>query len=59
MRNEELFDLQKNPERLMGLIPMSDGSFMYRSHWARVTFQQENGRVVALMFDDFKATKIP
>ena len=58
-RNEELFDLQKNPERLMGLIPMSDGSFMYRSHWATVTFQQENGRVVALTFDDFKATKIP
>lgn len=59
VRNDELFDLQKNPERLMGLIPMSDGSFMYRSHWARVTFQQENGRVGALMFDDFKATKIP
>ena len=59
VRNGELFDLQKNPERLMGLIPMSDGSFMYRSHWSRVTFQQENGRVVALMFDDFKATKIP
>lgn len=59
VRNEELFDLQKNPERLMGLIPMLDGSFMYRSHWARVTFQQENGRVVALMFDDFKAAKIP
>jgi CubicO group peptidase (beta-lactamase class C family) len=59
VRNDELFELQKNPERLMGLIPMSDGSFMYRSHWARVTFQQENGRVVALTFDAFKATKIP
>ncbi len=59
VRDDELFDLQKNPQRLMGLIPMSDGSFMYRSHWARVTFQQESGRVGALMFDDFKATKIP
>lgn len=59
VRNGELFDLQKNPERLMGLMPMSDGSFIYRSHWARVTFQQENGRMVGLMFDNFKATKIP
>jgi len=59
VRNEQVFELQKNPERLMGFIPLSDGSFMYRSHWAQVTFQQENGRVVALMFDHFKATKIP
>lgn len=55
---DQLCERQKNPDRLMGLIPMADGSFMYRSHWSRVTFQQENGSITGLTFDGFKAVKV-
>jgi D-alanyl-D-alanine carboxypeptidase len=57
-KGNQLFEHQKNPERVIGLIPMADGSFMYRSHWARVAFQEENGRVTSLTFDDFKVVKV-
>jgi len=56
---DQVYERQKDPERLMGLIPMSDGSFMYRSHWSRITFQQEKGKVTSLTFSGFKATKVP
>lgn len=58
-REGQLFEQQRDPDRLMGLIPVADGSFVYRSHWSRVTFQQEGGRVTALTFDGFKAVKTP
>ena len=58
-KDDQLFERQKNPDRLMGLLPLADGTFIYRSHWSPVTFQRQDGHVTGLMFDGFKASKVP
>lgn len=54
----ELFERQHRPERMIGLLAMSDGSFRHRSHWGRITFEKKGSRIGGLEFDGFKAEKI-
>jgi hypothetical protein len=57
-RDGYLFDAGRRPEA--GLIPITDGGFLYRPVWARVRFlADEDGSVTALRFyDRFVAQRV-
>lgn len=50
-RDGELYDVGREPEA--GLIPLADGTFLYRPVWARIRFLSDgDGRVTGLRFYD-------
>lgn len=55
-----LYEQQRNPERAMGLIRISELEFIHRSSWGRVKFElNESGKVTGLLFyGRFKASKL-
>ncbi len=41
-----------------GLLPLADGSFVYRQQWVKVSFESgSDGRVAIMRYGDFRATK--
>ncbi|HEY6050044.1 MAG TPA: serine hydrolase domain-containing protein [Thermoanaerobaculia bacterium] len=59
-RDGNLYEQQRNPDRLVGLIRVSDREFIHRSSWGRVRFDMnESGEVSGLLFfGRFKALKL-
>jgi len=59
-RDGSLYEQQRNPDRLVGLIRLSDLEFIHRSSWGRIEFEiNEKGDVTGMLFfGRFKATKL-
>lgn len=60
-RDGELYEQQRNPDRLVGLIRLSELEFMHRSSWGRIRFEinEKNDVTGLLFFGRFKAIKLP
>ncbi|HSS21046.1 MAG TPA: serine hydrolase domain-containing protein [Pyrinomonadaceae bacterium] len=63
-RDGDLYEQARNPDRLLGLIRLSDMEFMHRSSWGKIKFEvDDKGEVTGLLFSfpfrQFKAVKLP
>ena len=56
----QLFEQQHNPDRLIGLIRLTDLDFIHRSSWGRIRFEFNEKRDVTGMvfYGRFKAVKL-
>lgn len=59
-KNGSLFEQQRNPDRLIGLIRISDLEFIHRSSWGRIKFKvDKKGETTGMLFyGRFEAAKL-
>ncbi|HKY05709.1 MAG TPA: serine hydrolase domain-containing protein, partial [Blastocatellia bacterium] len=59
-RDGSLYERQRDPDRLIGLIRVAELEFIHRSSWGRVKFEiGEGGQVTGMLFyGRFKASKL-
>ncbi len=60
-KDDRLYEQQRNPDKLIGLIPISDLEFIHRSSWGKIKFEiNKQGDVSGMIFyDRFKAIRLP
>jgi CubicO group peptidase (beta-lactamase class C family) len=56
----KFYEQQRNPSRLIGLIPVANSEFIHRSSWGRIKFEiNEKGEVTGLLYyGRFNAPKL-